>query len=335
MLAIDSPDNLFHDGNQATAELGTILTSDWLNGVQSELLTVIAAAGLAPAEGAQLLQALRGVGVFQTGAVNDASEHAATNKFVLQQGRRVCTADLTLYVSTTGNDANDGLAPETAFLTLQAAFDHAVARYDFRGKALTIQLANGTYAGGLNASCALMNCLAMTIQGNTSNAASVVLQGGVVIYGMVSTGVNLQWLTAAYITARNNGYVILSGTIRLTGGAGSSLLQATMSSFISATAASIVFAGSGASAITAVYNSTVYLFGCTLSQAGAYTYTSFTCYASMCSTVYMLSGTTWSGSATGTRYQAARNGIIETNGGGASFIPGSVAGSVNGQGQYF
>jgi hypothetical protein len=52
------------------------------------------------------------------------------------------TADITYYVSTTGSDSNDGLTSETAFRTLQHAFDvlpnvilHAV----------TINLAAGTY----------------------------------------------------------------------------------------------------------------------------------------------------------------------------------------------
>ncbi|WP_410499718.1 hypothetical protein [Chitinibacter sp. S2-10] len=48
MLPIDTPDNLFHDGNPATATLGTILTAAFLNGVQGELLSIQAAAGIAP-----------------------------------------------------------------------------------------------------------------------------------------------------------------------------------------------------------------------------------------------------------------------------------------------
>ncbi|MEN3030380.1 phage tail protein [Chromobacterium amazonense] len=52
---ISSPDGLFHDGNPATGELGTIVTSDWLNGVQSavqttqqELLTLLKTSGQSP-----------------------------------------------------------------------------------------------------------------------------------------------------------------------------------------------------------------------------------------------------------------------------------------------
>ncbi|MGC0152981.1 phage tail protein [Chromobacterium vaccinii] len=63
---INSPDNLFHDGNPSTGELGTIVAADWLNGVQSaaqELLTVIKNSGQIPdpARKDQLLQAVQNI----------------------------------------------------------------------------------------------------------------------------------------------------------------------------------------------------------------------------------------------------------------------------------
>ncbi|HCG2926686.1 TPA: SGNH/GDSL hydrolase family protein [Escherichia coli] len=52
---INSPDNLFHDGNPVTGALGTIVTADWLNdvqdatrGVQFELLYILQEAGIDP-----------------------------------------------------------------------------------------------------------------------------------------------------------------------------------------------------------------------------------------------------------------------------------------------
>ncbi|MCD4483059.1 tail fiber protein [Chromobacterium vaccinii] len=63
---INSPDSLFHDGNPATGELGTIVAADWLNSVQSaaqELLTVIKNSGQTPdsTRQDQLLQAVRNI----------------------------------------------------------------------------------------------------------------------------------------------------------------------------------------------------------------------------------------------------------------------------------
>jgi hypothetical protein len=43
---------------------------------------------------------------------------------------------------------------------------------------------------------------------------------------------------------------------------------------------------------------------------------------------------TYSGSATGSRYSATLNGVINTNGGGATYFPGNSAGSTATGGQY-
>ncbi|WP_080962419.1 phage tail protein [Chromobacterium subtsugae] len=70
MKPINSADVLFHDGNPYTGELGTIVTSDWLNGAQAaiqssqqELLSVIKSSGQKadPARQDQLLQAVQSI----------------------------------------------------------------------------------------------------------------------------------------------------------------------------------------------------------------------------------------------------------------------------------
>jgi hypothetical protein len=60
---------------------------------------------------------------------------------------------------------------------------------------------------------------------------------------------------------------------------------------------------------------------------------SFFAYADSCSVIYA-PGATFTGSATGYRYAATANGVIETNGGGANLFPGSNAGVVSTGGQY-
>ncbi|ASJ24167.1 hypothetical protein [Laribacter hongkongensis] len=65
---IGTADSLFHDGNPATGELGTIVSAEWLNnmqaalrGNQSELIALLTAAGIEPsaAKADQVLTALR------------------------------------------------------------------------------------------------------------------------------------------------------------------------------------------------------------------------------------------------------------------------------------
>ncbi|MHB9318797.1 gp53-like domain-containing protein [Phytobacter diazotrophicus] len=68
MPPVQTPDNLFHDGNPITGELGTLVDANHLNNVQaairdaqSELISIMTAAGLAPDSSSvhQLLDALK------------------------------------------------------------------------------------------------------------------------------------------------------------------------------------------------------------------------------------------------------------------------------------
>jgi len=77
MQPIGTPDGLFHDGNPATGELGTIVSALWLNALQgatrsmqSELLSVLTAAGVAidPAKTNQVLDAIKKIAWGGTGA---------------------------------------------------------------------------------------------------------------------------------------------------------------------------------------------------------------------------------------------------------------------------
>lgn len=60
MQRINTPDSLFHDGDQSTGVQGTLVLSDWLNAVQEELAKAVEGLGLTldPAQSNQLLTAL-------------------------------------------------------------------------------------------------------------------------------------------------------------------------------------------------------------------------------------------------------------------------------------
>lgn len=73
MIAIETQDKQFHDGN-GTTELGTILPAWWLNQVQDELLAVVQATQIAPNKATtnQLLAAIKAIaGDFVTARGND------------------------------------------------------------------------------------------------------------------------------------------------------------------------------------------------------------------------------------------------------------------------
>jgi hypothetical protein len=91
-------------------------------------------------------------------------------------GREVLNADRTYYVRTDGDDANDGLtdSAEGAFLTLQGAVN-AIYKLDFNNKSVTLQVGPGTYSGRCFITRPFMGEGTLTIVGNTSNPASVVV----------------------------------------------------------------------------------------------------------------------------------------------------------------
>lgn len=61
--------------------------------------------------------------------------------------RQLLTSSLTLYVNWWGSDSNDGLAPQNAFQTIQAAILAFSTKYDTGGYNHFISLANGFYNG--------------------------------------------------------------------------------------------------------------------------------------------------------------------------------------------
>lgn len=92
MHRIDGPgatvDNKFTEGDPVGGTQATVVTDDWLNDVQEELITILTTAGITPAKGTQnqILSVLRGSAFFQTATLFDSSRRAATTEFVKAAG---------------------------------------------------------------------------------------------------------------------------------------------------------------------------------------------------------------------------------------------------------
>lgn len=245
--------------------------------------------------------------------------------------RETLTADRTYYVRTDGSDSNTGLANTAggAFLTIQKAIDTA-ATLDTSTYNVTIQVGNGTYSEALVAKLCVGSG-SVTILGDAStpsNVAATSLKSSIstpyVINGFtLSGGVHSIWAevqgvisflnidfgtcTGAQVRASDGGAV--TGNSNYTISAGSQLHTDTISA-----------------GVITIQNKTITITG-TPAFSVAFS-------RARISSAIIISANTFSGSATGKRYDASSNGIIYTNGAASTYLPGNVAGTTATGGQY-
>ena len=264
---------------------------------------------------------------------------------ILASGRDVLRANRTYYVSTTGNDSNDGLSSGTPFLTGQAAVNAALA-CDFDGFTVTIQHAAGSYAGTIvipGPALGQKTANQLVIQGDLVTPSNVVFNNN-------ATGI-VDVVQAAY-----GGMCFLQGIKFNNNAAGLASLAAAYDGRIEFTnvefgtanyhvyvkpKGSVVAKGSytisgSAAAHIEVESNSVFRYdpsAVTVTLTGTPAFSTAFAVAQTCASIEAIS-VTFSGSATGPRYSAVTNGVITTNGGGASYLPGNSAGSTATGGQY-
>ena len=251
--------------------------------------------------------------------------------------RDVLSENRTYYVRTDGSDSNDGLTNSAggAFLTLQKALD-VVATIDFNGYTTTIQLGDGTYSSTtatVPVTVGQATAAKLVIQGNSSTPANVVLDNSTAWSGAINTspGARVR-VKDLKITGGTNTYglsVKRTGLIEFTnidfGAVGHSHINA------EGAGAAIVQVGAYAISGGATVHWYAQLSGQISAQIGARTLTGTPAFSNTFAQALNLGSiivqSTFSGSATGKRYNAATGGLIETYGAGTSFLPGNSAGT--------
>jgi hypothetical protein len=246
-----------------------------------------------------------------------------------------------------GNDANDGLAAGdgNARATLQSMFNEIFAAVDFSGNQATINLAAGTTeTGGVHFS-------AHALVGGQGGAALKIDGGAGATISTTSTsalgffeGVKVQISNLTLITTTGGDCVTagLGGSVEvLTGvtfgacagshmnanGAGAViLLTSNYTVSGNATTAHIIATGGGQVNVNGITGVTV---SANITVA-YFVLTSNFCGANLAGITYTLGGHT----VTGKRYEADNFSMINSGGGGATYFPGSVAGTTSGGGTY-
>lgn len=257
-------------------------------------------------------------------------------------GRETLAANRTYYVRTDGSDSNDGLSNVSggAFLTIQKAIN-VVAALDISIYTVTIQLGNsGTWTAGA------------TVIGPWVGTGSVILAGD------ATTPANTVISTATWgVLVQNGGRLhvknfkvqtsAVSGLSAQTGGQIKNLggieFGACAFAHWDARDQGIVYGDYGTGAYKVSGGAQAHFYAATGGQhairATTITLTGTPAFSLGFAYLESLSigqfdGLTFSGSATGPRYGLTTNSVIQTYGAGASYFPGSSAGSVGTGGQY-
>lgn len=256
------------------------------------------------------------------------------------QFREKLTAARTYYVRTDGNDSNTGLVNSSggAFLTVQKAID-VTATLDLSIYQVTVKLGDGTYGNNI----VPKNYVGdgpLVIEGNVTTPNNVVLSG--TSGNLVQVSALKSKYTFRKLKVQTSGagsscfYVEKSSTLDLDG----VNFGACVSVHILSADGSTVFvnssyevSGSAYAHWYASYASNIIVpGGATITLVGTPAFTVAWAFAPAAGNIRS-TGITFSGGATGVRYNAALNSVIQT-GGGATYLPGNAAGTTATGGQY-
>lgn len=252
--------------------------------------------------------------------------------------REALSSDRTYYVRTDGNNSNDGLSNTSggAFLTIQRAMQ-AVGQIDFYGYTVTVQVTDGSYSTNyinIPVTVGQTSYDKLVIQGNTTTPANCVINppNGAFSAQPGSAcsikGFKIECAGGSAIYANNA--VVYYGDIEF-GACGGSHVEARYVSVVNALSGTFKISGNAAAHWNILSGSKLGFSARTIDIVGTPAITNF-CTAS--DAYAQLQSITFNGSATGRRYNANANGIIQTFGAGASYLPGNTTGVTSSQGQY-
>lgn len=254
------------------------------------------------------------------------------------------TANTTFYVATTGSDITGDGSSGSPWLTLQHASDYVQKYIDLSGYTVTISVASGTYTSGV--------LVTSPYVGETSSTGSVIFQGDTTNPANCFISTTSGWAFRAtnnaifsikgFKTSCTSNHSIaadMGGIIYITGNMEFGTVGAGLTHIVAQNAGSSIFiqtgytvSGSGACHYQATLGGTINvskLYTTTLTGTPAFSQS----FAQVWCCGQIFARQTYTGSATGLRYYAISNGVIDT-GGGASYFPGSVSGSTASGGQY-
>jgi hypothetical protein len=337
-LSVASPASLFnHDGaghqlkiNKASAgQTGSVLFQTGYSG-RAEF-------GLAGDDDFQVKVSADG-STWKQAIITDRSTGAV--QFPYTPRREVLAANRTYYVRTDGNDANTGLANTSggAFLTIQKALD-VIGMLDISIYVVSLSIGAGTFSvTGSNTIKSPVGSGTVSISGAGAASTTIFATGGSCFFANNLGGV-LFLVSNMKLETTTSGECLWGfgyGEIRFSniefGACAGNHIRSSQWALVTASSNYTV---SGA-AQRHIYAETYSIIG---TGARTVTITGTPAFSSAFATatfngLLRANGMTFSGSATGTRYAVSIGAIIYVAGAGASYFPGSAAGSATAPGNY-
>lgn len=265
--------------------------------------------------------------------VNAKGLVTAVTTAAVTSGRTTLSGATTYYARTDGNDSNTGLVDSAGggFLTIAKAMSVAGA-LDCGAFQLTIQIDAGTWTTPivlprtLGALSPILTGVGSTTIISTTSASCVTSNGAT---PWVVQNMKLQTTTAGIgLNVTNGGSITFSG-IEFGAIANYGIFVGTGS-----VTASGAYTITGSAQYHIIANgSTVFING-VATLTGTPAFSGAYALANRVGAIVYGGGSQPTGAATGVRYSATLNGVIDTAGGGATYLPGGTVGSTATGGQY-
>lgn len=266
----------------------------------------------------------------------------------VSQTREYLTADRTYYVDSTGSNSNNGLTAGMPFATIQYAVDFVANNIDLGGRTVTIQLADGTFNESVTlkqlVGYSSVNSVGVIIQGNQSNISAVTIQGdGARPWAVASTsaekGYLLRYMRIQNSAAAGNSIVATKNSVvRISqinfGSSAAAHMSVSEGAQLEISGGYLISGGAQRHMLSNSKGNIIFVTAQTVTITGSPTFSAFARAALGGSIIYRAT-VTYSGSATGKRYEATLLGLVDTNGAGTSYLPGNTAGTVATGGIYY
>lgn len=254
--------------------------------------------------------------------------------------REKLTAVRTYYVRTDGSDSNNGLTNTAAgaFLTIQKAWD-VILTLDCAGNNVTVQIADGTYTAGASMTNSPVGGV-VTFQGNNATPANVVISSTSSDCFFLGTAcvVNIKDMKLQTTTSGNcieitiKGAKVAYSNLNFGACAGAHMAANTGGAF--ECGASYTISGSATSHFAGSIDGLWNIFFATVTLTGTPAFSSGTILLLTGSLASMFS-VTFSGAATGKRYDVQGNSVLQSFGAGtaSTYFPGNANGTTATGGQ--